>query len=414
MSPITKNTTFFLILLLGFILSGCKSETAGENTVITTAVSYLTGEPTATNTPIATNPPPQPSNTPRLLTSTPSLTSPSLPTTTPAAAPIDWDAIRNGATVLYYHDQDLWRSSPEGEHLQALTEGNLLASWAFETIEGNWWSGGFMPWPFVSPDGRFIAFTQTGRNMVIVDVTASLPPQILSSGSILMAWSPNSRYLAYDYNSALYIYDTLTNHFRVRTPISERGPQNITWSPDGRYVGFVCCFTPPEGEYEGVEYGYIKQYDMETGLIDTVGEAISSIGGGPEFICWQDADYFTPHQEAQQTDHCTVPGNVVFSGSYSPAGPQYARIQSTTPDNPLYLQLIAVDGASEAILWEIELDEAANRIAWSLDGRYLLFNNNYPSLSPIWRLPADGSSRPEPLTGEAYLIDVIPMWQETQ
>lgn len=327
--------------------------------------------------------------------------------------PINWDAIRNGATVLYYHDQDLWRSGPKGEELQALTEGDLLAPWAFETVEDKWWSGGFAPRPFVSPDGRFIAFTQTGRNMVIVDVAHPAFPRTLTTGSMLMAWSPDSRYLAYG-QTTLNLYDTQTNHTVNLTTTISRGVHNITWSSDGRYVGFVCCFSTPEGEYEGIEYGSVKQYDMETGLIDTVGEASSSIGGGPEPICWQDAGYFAPHQQAEQTAHCNVQGNAVFSGAYSPAGPKYARIQSASPDDPLYLQLLAVDGASKEILWEIELDEAANRIAWSLDGRYLFLNNNFPTLSPIWRLSADGSSGLEPLTGEAYLIDVIPMWQATQ
>jgi hypothetical protein len=62
----------------------------------------------------------------------------------------------------------------------------------------------------------------------------------------------------------------------------------------------------------------------------------------------------------------------------------------------------------------MELAEAANRLAWSPDGRYLLLNHYYPGLSPIWRLPADGTSTPEPIIEEAYLMGVVPMWQDTQ
>jgi Tol biopolymer transport system component len=316
---------------------------------------------------------------------------------------------------LYYKDQDLWRSNIEGGQQQALTEGDLLAFWELESVEDKWWTGGFNPRPFVSPNGRFIAFTLTGRNMVIVDVANPASPRTLSSGSTLMAWSPDSRYLAYGYNYALHLYDTITDHSRVITAVSGRGPQSFTWSSDGRYIGFVCCFTPPEGEYEGIEYGHLRQYDMETGRTETIGEATSSVGGGASLLCWQDAGYFAPFLETGQSSHCTPPGSNVFYTSVSPDGNLFAHMLFSPEEDPLHFHLLTVENNQTGeTLWEMELAEAANRLAWSPDGRYLLLNHYYPGLSPIWRLPADGTSTPEPIIEEAYLMGVVPMWQDTQ
>jgi WD40 repeat protein len=270
-----------------------------------------------------------------------------------------------------------------------------------------------MPRPFVSPDGRYLAFSQTGGNLVIVDVADPTSPRSLSGGSTLMAWSPDSRYLAYG-RGTLYLYDTLTNRSRAISSTISRGVHNITWSPDGRYIGFSCCFTQPEGEYIGIEDGEIKQYNVESGLFETVGETINSVGGGSPTLCWQEAGYFVPYQEGQQINYCTLYGSWLSSANSSPDGEKFAwMLFSSEDDDPLHLhQLTVNDNETDEILWQLVLEEAVNRLAWSVDGRYLLLNNYYPGLSPIWRLLANGESTPEALVEDAFLIGVVPMWQE--
>ena len=406
-----KRPKSFLILFLIVVLFGCQSETAAEIEPTTTAVLPANIDLTPTSTAKATNRPPLPTNTTQSPTATPQPTATPLPTAAPTATPIDWSLIQNGATILYYHDKDLWRSGIDGDLQQPLTEGDLLAAWDLESPEDKWWSGGLMPRPFVSPDGRFIAFTQTGGNMVIVDVADPTSPGTLSSGSTLMAWSPDSRYLAYG-RSALYLYDTVTQQSKNLTDPLNRGIHSITWSSDGRYIGFTCCFAEPEGEYEGVEYGEIKQYDQETGLIQTVGQSTLSVAGGPQPLCWQDTGQFDLYQEAEQLDYCTQGGSQLFFTSLSPETQQLARMLYSEPDDPLHFHLLIIeDNETADILWQIELEDAANRLAWSVDEQYLLLNNDYPDLSPIWRLLSDGTSTPEVIIEEAYLIDVIPQWQ---
>jgi hypothetical protein len=58
------------------------------------------------------------------------------------------------------------------------------------------------------------------------------------------------------------------------------------------------------------------------------------------------------------------------------------------------------------------LDEPVNIFAWSADGQYLILNNYFPGLFPIWRLFMDGTSVPELIIEEGFLMDVIPMWEE--
>lgn len=399
-----KNFLFILYFIV--LIFGCQSKNQASSALPETAV------PTTIPTEPADLPTPQPTNTSPAPTPTSEPTAIPSPTATQTAVPVDWSLVRNGATILYYAGGDLWRTNIDGTNQQPLTEGDMLAVWDLESTEDKWWSGGFMPRPFVSPNGRYIAFTQTGGNLVIVDVSNPFPPRTLSSGSVLMAWSPDSRYLAYGRNT-LNLYDTETKRATNLTNTVSRGVHSITWSSDSRFIAFACCFSPPEGEYEGVEYGEIRQFDMESGLIETTGEATLSVGGGASTLCWQEAGYFTVYQEAEQTNHCTQAGSQLFFIAESPDGQQLARMLFSDSEDPLHFhQLTLFDIEKEEVLWHTVLENAANRLAWSLDGRYLLLNYNYPGLSPIWRLLADGTSSPETIIEEAFLIDVIPQWQQ--
>lgn len=271
-----------------------------------------------------------------------------------------------------------------------------------------------MPLPYISPNGRYIALTQTGGNLVIIDLADPTTPHILSSGSTLMAWSPDSRYLAYGRGS-LYLYDTTTRRSQPLTESLPTGVHNITWSPDGRIIGFACCFAEPEGEaYQGIEFGDILQFDLQTRLLENVGQSMRSVAGGPATLCWQDTGQFASGSAAEQYDHCTGSSSRLFYTAYAPGGQQFAKMLYSAPDDPLHFHLLTVEDSDTAdILWQIELEAAANRIAWSVDGRYILLNNYYPGLSSIWRLLSDGTSSPEPIIEEAFLLDVVPAWQAT-
>lgn len=327
------------------------------------------------------------------------------------AVPIDTAAIQTGAPLLFARDNDLWRADSNGQNEQRLTEGQLLADWFALTESGDpWWWGGFPPQIHISPDGRWLVFTQNGHNLVLVDVTSTEATRIspLSETALIFTWSPDSRQFVFGRNT-LKLYDVATNAITNLLSGYGQGVHNPVWSPDGRFLAFACCFTEPDpGPYEGVLAGEIRQLELASGQVETVGETWNSVGGGTPDICW--AADGTVGIDVVEPVTCSFNPQ---SMGVLPGDTRYAYFFIQSPDeNELFHWLAVKDQASDAIFWEREVP-FTQRVHWSPDGQWLYLGNDYYYVeqAAIYRLLADGSGEAEMLLPNALLLDVIPAWQ---
>ena len=141
----------------------------------------------------------------------------------------------------------------------------------------------------VSPDGRKIAYlmnrgtgAQTGRELGVIDVETGTARQLAQPGfsQVLMAWSPDSRYLLFG-ELQPWILDTSN---RSRWPAidekTQRIPDGIDWSPDG-----TSWFTPfgrwaPDGSYLALSLSGVREsFTIWQGLTyDAVMKAMAQAG----------------------------------------------------------------------------------------------------------------------------------------
>ncbi len=95
----------------------------------------------------------------------------------------------------------------------------------------------------LSPDGRLMAASGAGSDLVIRDVASKHTVQSLNLlsrmlGTVIGAWSPDSRYYTYgsvrkSATSGLWILDVTTGENRLLADIDGTNP---CWSPDGRFI----------------------------------------------------------------------------------------------------------------------------------------------------------------------------------
>jgi dipeptidyl aminopeptidase/acylaminoacyl peptidase len=327
------------------------------------------------------------------------------------AVPPDQSTIQTGATILFARDNDLWRIDAGGQNEQRLTEGQLLADWQLDELPAAdpWWAGGFPPQVHVSPDGRWLAFTQTGRNLVLVDVTGAAPPRFhnLTGSAVVFTWSPDSQRLAYSSRSGIVVYDVSVDG---SVQIFNEESWNLVWSPDGRFLAFACCFEEPDpGPYDGVLAGEIKQIELVSGQVKTVGETRKTVGGGTPPICWSVDGAVGIEVVLPATCSHERP----YPYTFSPDSTQQAYLALRSPEDEEYFRLLAVkDVVTDETVWQREVP-LVQKVYWSSDGRHLLLGNDaYAPETTIYRIPADGSSDAEILLTDALLLDIIPAWEQ--
>lgn len=114
-------------------------------------------------------------------------------------------------------------------------------------------------------------------------------------GAPTVAWAPSSDRIAYvpevpGSTTSLHLYDVAQEQ---TTPLLElpqgedgvAGLQAVVWSPDGRWIGFGCCFEMPTRTYTGTVTGELRKVEVATRRQETVGQLSRSVASS-DALCW--------------------------------------------------------------------------------------------------------------------------------
>lgn len=269
-----------------------------------------------------------------------------------------------------------------------------------------------------SPDGRWIAFSQRGPYLFIVDAAAQRPPIRLEvPAPSAVAWAPDSRSLAFtppygspSLTSGLTTYDLLTGEQETLVASYEEGIHNLVWSPDGRHIAFACCFEEDEDGLPSTSTGQIQRVEVATKEVETVGTARASVAGGVSQLCWTSGGEVRKEEEVEMTNQVTCSyQHSQITRAASPDGMMRAVVSLSSPDQTLPDTVIVRDARTEEVIWQRDLGMPVTAVRWSPAGDYLLLDNSEAE-SPIWRIKADGTEDAEVIVEDGYLLDVLPAY----
>lgn len=407
-----SNSILLWLVFLG-LLAACTPP--AEPVSVTRPVTAVPATPialaTATTTPTVTLTP--------WVTVTPKA-SPTLPTPTPTPVHIEgWltnettanaATINSGAYLFFARDADLWRAQPDGSGIEQLTFGGLFQR------DPNDDNLVFLHNPLVSPDGRFITFSNDFETLYLVDVTGTQPVQPLSARSDEVAWSPDSQQLAHlDPQGTITVLDVATGVLTTLANQPRFDVGNLVFAPDGRSLAYHCCFTGQKSPTTGD----IRVITLANGQENTVGETWSSIGGGKPPLCWVSPGEVTTVDkiQADYPDDCSHPYN--GSSAISPDETQQLSLGLLSPDDNVYFRrLIVRNTATDEVVWQRDFDVILRRVSWSPNGPLLFLHvageefwpRNGTSDDAIYALAADGSGELMLVLENAVLLDVIAAW----
>jgi hypothetical protein len=316
------------------------------------------------------------------------------------------------ATVLFARNDDLWRVNSDGRQVVQLTTGKLL-NW--NTGEGDWYQATLYRPPQISPDGRWITLSRTGRDLWLVNVNEHSQTKLSDAGAPQVAWSTDSRYIA-------YVPETVSNEDVVHITHIPSGQSHshysfpksnwsfvtgLVWSSDSRALALACCFTATQSS-ASVLTGDIKRIDLTGGQITSLGAVTTTVASRLQ-LC-MDADNHVSTQweqgrdlrcsENQTTVAATAPDGSI-SALLSPA-----QSADTYWNGPSRLTLR--QEPTGQLLWQHEFTLTLKIVVWSSDNRYL-FVDDASAHSPIWRLST--STEPKelvPLVQDGFLIGILP------
>ena len=319
-------------------------------------------------------------------------------------------AINNGASLFLVRDADLWRAQPDGSGVEQLTfDGRFQRDPNDDNLV-------FLHNPIVSPNGRFITFSNDFETLYLVDVTGTQPVQALSARSDEVAWSPDNQQMAYiNRQGIITLLDVTTGELKplANQPIFYLG--NLIFSPDGRFLAYNCCFIGQESPTTGE----IRVITLENGHEEIVGETWSSIGGGRPALCWLSPTKVVTRDKIAlaNAQQCAYPYE--SASRISPDGSQAVYLGLLTPDDSVYFRrLIVSDSTNDKIHWQRDFEVILRQASWSLDGQQIFLHvageeawpSNGTSDEAIYALPADGSGDLSLVLENAILLDVIPSW----
>ena len=319
--------------------------------------------------------------------------------TTPTPTPAITRSLQTDQVILFAHDNELWRSDVDGTRVEQLTTGGFLG-WDREEADFRDLR------PHLSPDGRYAAQFTSPDTTRIVDLATGNELTIPFAWEV--AWSPDSRLLAFA-NQGIKAIDVVSSVSRnLVTLPGEALVSNMVWSPDGTKLAYDCCFTERE-PYDGYSDGEIRVIDLATGIEEIVAETWAGIASGPPDFCW------------------TEDGQVTLEIAYwmRPCSRNYpfdalpiisvdnleAKWEANMAEDGTWLntRLFAINRATGQLAWERTLElPSFLTLAWSPDGRYLFYDDQ-ASDSPIWRLTADGADLVE-IIPSGQLLGVVEQW----
>ena len=101
--------------------------------------------------------------------------------------------------------------------------------------------------PVIAPDGKNVAFVRDAKELRVLDL-ASKQDRVLAKGFLsrsnrAVAWSPDSRWIAYIAVSTrsfrnLFAVPSAGGEARALTSVPNGNANNLSWSPDGTYIIF--------------------------------------------------------------------------------------------------------------------------------------------------------------------------------
>lgn len=111
--------------------------------------------------------------------------------------------------------------------------------------------------PRVAPDGKSVAFVRDGKQLLVLDLESNkervLAKGYLSTSSRGLAWSPDSRWVAYVglVQSAfrnVFVVPAEGGESRAVSSMPNGNANNISWSPDGTYIVYNTNQRTEEGQ----------------------------------------------------------------------------------------------------------------------------------------------------------------------
>jgi Tol biopolymer transport system component len=239
---------------------------------------------------------------------------------------------------------------------------------------------GFEFHPAFSPDGNLLAFASSAgpgemAHIYVKLIGAGTPLRLANStrDDFAPAWSPDGRYIAFargsDQGCDVLSVPSLGGPERQLRHIDCGAGQRIAWSPDGKVIAVI--------------------------------DRVSSKGAYP--IC------FVSVANLEEREFTSPPAGYFgdFSPAFSPDGQTLAFTRwPDTIVGDIYLQRVA-GGEARRLTSDGKIIYG---LAWTADGRSIVYSTNRAGLPTLWRIPTSGGE-PQPLAGigqDAYTPAVSP------
>ena len=223
-------------------------------------------------------------------------------------------------------------------------------------------------WPTFSPDGDQVAFEWDGENSdnadIYITMVGSSEVRRLTSdpaGDRSPSWSPDGQRIAYVRMSPeaeggrIHLVSPLGGSDLKLSDIPVSAP--LAWSPDGRYLA-AQRVVPPTGLY-----------------------LIPIDGGEPRPIVTS---------KSPRSDR---------SPAFSPDGRRFAYGSCATPTFGCDVYVLDLDRTLAPMSSPRRLTRSAvfllGSLAWTRDGRSVIYNSLDPLITYLWRVTADGNHAPE-------------------
>lgn len=225
--------------------------------------------------------------------------------------------------------------------------------------------------PAFSPDGNEIAFMWQGENPknlgvynIYVQLVGTNTPLRLTKEATYddsPAWSPDARFIAFHRSNSLhgaigvggyYIVPALGGPERkLCDSYWEYGGGGISWSPDGKYL------------------------------------AIADRGPKEEQNASSQIDFVSVDTGERKNSGILMPGPFVSFPSFSPDGEYLAFASGPLPvSNDIYVA--PVTGGKARALTSVH--GSINGLAWTADGRQIVFDSDHQGIATLWKVPAAG------------------------